>query len=104
VPAVASSPARPYNVVGMADDGGNGNRRTRAVSSSRSPQLARELDTGVRLVQRAIEDGRLPAYRVGAHRRIRVADVQTWLAACREPPPRWRFARRSSAARKIALV
>jgi excisionase family DNA binding protein len=48
------------------------------------PQVARELGIGVRLVQRAIEAGQLPAYRVGVHRRVRVADVQTWLAGCRE--------------------
>lgn len=68
----------------MADDLGDHRRALRHDAFTGVTKAARDLGIGVRLVQRAIETGALPAYRVGVHRRVRVADVQTWLASCRE--------------------
>jgi excisionase family DNA binding protein len=69
----------------MADDAGDRRAPLRGELLVGLPQVARELGIGVRLVQRAIETGQLPAYRVGVHRRVRVVDVETWIAGCREP-------------------
>jgi excisionase family DNA binding protein len=33
---------------------------------------------------RAVEDGKLAAYRVGSQRRVKVCDVETWIDGCRE--------------------
>jgi excisionase family DNA binding protein len=68
----------------MADDGRNRRAPFEGEQLVGVPQVARELGIGVRLVQRAIEDGRLPAYRVGTQRRVKVRDVSVWLDGCRE--------------------
>jgi excisionase family DNA binding protein len=66
----------------MADDAGDRRTPLQGERLVAVPEVARSLGIDVRLVQRAIEEGRLPAYRVGVHRRVRVVDVEIWLAGC----------------------